>query len=327
MRVRFRYLPVSILVVTLFISVFLLAPRSEANNSPQDPPSPPAGGTGQERPGRPEQSPEPRPYERVITKDAKSDEGVFTIHTIKDKVYYEIPKSELGKEFLWVSQIAKTTLGVGYGGQAAGNRVVRWERRGNRILLRNIVYDVVADPKLPVSRAVQAANNDTIIMAFNIEAISKDDAAVIDVTRLFTTEVTELSARTRLRARGFDAARSFIDKTKSFPTNIEVEVSQTYTSPPEATPAGGGGPQPPPAPNPFAQGMRAGTNATVVMHYSMVKLPEHPMMPRLFDDRVGYFTVRKTDYGTDEQRAAQRTYITRWRLEKKDPNAELSEPV
>jgi uncharacterized protein DUF4953/uncharacterized protein DUF5117/uncharacterized protein DUF5118 len=328
MRMRSRYFPVSILVLTLVISVFLLAPRSEANNSPQDPPTPPAGGTGQERPGRQEQSPEPRPYERVITKDAKSDAGVFTIHTIKDKVYYEIPKSELGKEFLWVSQIAKTTLGVGYGGQAAGNRVVRWERKGNRILLRNVIYDVVADPKLPVSRAVQAANNDTIIMAFNIEAIGKDDSAVIDVSRLFTTEVTELSARTRLRARGFDASRSFIEKTKSFPTNIEIEVSQTYTSPPEANPGGGGGgPQPQPAPNPFAQGMRAGTNATVVMHYSMVKLPEQPMMPRLFDDRVGYFTVRKTDYGTEEQRAARRTYITRWRLEKKDPNAEISEPV
>src|SRR4026209_1869521 len=153
MRMRSRYLPVSILAVTIVISVFLLAPRSGATNAPQDPPTPPAGGTGQERPGRPEQSTEPKPYDRVITKDAKSDEGIFAIHTIKDKVYYEIPKSELGKEFLWVSQIAKTTLGVGYGGQANGNRVVRWERKGNRVLLRNIVYDVVADPKLPVSRA------------------------------------------------------------------------------------------------------------------------------------------------------------------------------
>jgi len=327
MRMRSRYLPVSILILSLIISVFLLAPRSEANNSPQDPPAPPAGGAGQERPGRPDQSPEPKPYDRVITKEAKSDEGVFTIHTIKEKVYYEIPKSELGKEFLWVSQIAKTTLGVGYGGQAAGNRVVKWERKGNRILLRNVAYDVVADPKLPVSRAVQAANNDTIIMAFNIEAFGKDDSAVIDVSRLFTTEVTEFSARTRLRARGFDASRSFIEKTKSFPTNIEVEVSQTYTSPPDLAPAGGGGGPQPPIPNPFAQGMRAGTNATVVMHYSMVKLPEHPMMPRLFDERVGYFTVRNNDYGVDEHRAPQRTYITRWRLEKKDPNAELSEPV
>src|SRR5215211_279070 len=328
MQMRSRYLPVSILFVTLVISIFLLAPRSEANNSPQDPPAPPTGGTGQERPGRQEQSAEPRPYERVITKDAKSDEGVFTVHTIKDKVYYEIRKSELGKEFLWVSQIAKTTLGVGYGGQAAGNRVVKWERKGNRILLRNVVYDVIADPKLPVSRAVQAANNDTIIMVFNIESIGKEDSAVIDVSRLFTTEVTEFSARTRLRARGFDAARSFIEKTKSFPTNIEVEVSQTYTSPPDMNPGGGGGgPQPQPAPNPFGQGMRAGTNATVVMHYSMVKLPEKPMMPRLFDERVGYFSIRKYDYGIEEQRAPQRTYITRWRLEKRDPNAELSEPV
>jgi hypothetical protein len=324
MQMRSRYLPVSILVLSLITSIFLLAPRSEATSSPQDPPAPPTA--GRERPGRPDPSPEIKPYDRVITKEAKSDEGVFTIHTLKDKVYYEIPKSELMKEFLWVSQIARTTLGVGYGGQAAGNRVVKWERKGNRILLRSVSYDVVADPKLPVSRAVQAANNDTIIMVFNIEALGKDDSAVIDITKLFTNEVTEFSARTRLRARGFDASRSFIEKTKSFPTNIEVEVSQTYTSPPDMTPGGGGGgPQPPP--NPFAQGMRAGTNATVVMHYSMVKLPEQPMMPRLFDERVGYFTIRKIDYGIDEQRAPQRTYITRWRLEKKDPKAELSEPV
>lgn len=326
MRMRSRSLPVSAFVLLFLVAAFVFASRSEAFY--QDPPTPPAGGGapgGQERPGRPDQQPEIRPYDRVITKEAKTDEGIFKIHTIKEKVYYEIPKTELNKEFLWVSQIAKTTIGVGYGGQAAGNRVVRWERKGNRVLLRSINYDVVADPNLPISRAVQAANNDTIIMAFNIEALGKDDAPVIDVSRLFTTEVTEFSARTRLRARGFDASRSFIEKTKSFPTNIEVEVSQTYTSPPDANPGGGGGPQP--APNPFAQGMRAGTNATVVMHYSMVKLPEKPMMPRRFDERVGYFTVRKIDYGADEQRAPQRAYITKWRLEKKDPNAEISEPI
>src|SRR5262245_32565625 len=328
MRMRSRSLAVSIFVLLCAASLIVFSPRSQAVSSPpQDPQTPPAG-AGQERPGRPEQTAEPRPYDRVITKDAKSDSGIFTVHTIKDKVYYEIPRSELGKEFLWVSQIAKTTLGVGYGGQAMGNRVVKWERKNNRVLLRNVSYEVVADPKLPVARAVQASNNDTIIMAFNIEAFGKDDSCVIDVTRLFTTEVTEFSARTRLRARGFDPTRSFIEKTKSFPTNIEVQVSQTYTSPPDVTPAGGGGgPQPPQPPNPFAQGMRAGTNATVQMHYSMVKLPEQPMMPRIFDERVGYFTIRQTDYGIDEQRAPQRTYITRWRLEKKDPNAEFSETI
>jgi hypothetical protein len=285
----------------------------------QDPPATPA----QDRPAFPGTSREPeiKPYDKVITKEAKSDEGIFTVHRIKDKVYYEIPKSQLGKEFLWVSQIAKTTLGVGYGGQALGNRVVKWDRYNNRIFLKSVSYEVVSDPNLPINKAVQAANNDTIIMSFFIEAFGKDEAPVIEVTRLFTTEVTELSARTRLRARGFDASRSYLDRAVSFPENIEVEAVHTYISPPDvaAVPTG--------PPNPFqGAGMRPGS-ATVVLHYSMVKLPEKPMMPRIFDERVGYFTVRQMDYGKDEQKAPERTYITRWRLEKKDPNAEVSEPI
>ncbi len=293
----------------------------------QDPPTPPTGAT-QERPtfpGLPSREPEIKPYDKVITKDAKSDEGIFTVHRIKEKVYYEIPKKEFDKEYLWVSQIAKTTLGVGYGGQAMGNRVVRWERHNNRILLRNVNYEVVADPKEPIAKAVRAANNDTIIKSFYIEALDKngkDDSVVIDVTPLFTTEVTEFSARARLRARMFDASRSFVERIVSFPENIEIEATHTFSNPPDPTP-------PTVTPSPvifFAPGMGTGS-ASVVMHYSMVKLPEKPMMPRLADERVGYFSVRKTDYGKDEHRAPPRTYITRWRLEKKDPNAAMSEPI
>ncbi len=70
-----------------------------------------------------------------------------------------------------------------------------------------------------------------------------------------------------------------------------------------------------------------GNSATVVMSYSMVKLPERPMMPRLFDERVGYFTRSMYDYGRPEHKATERTYITRYRLEKREPNAEISEPV
>jgi hypothetical protein len=267
--------------------------------------------------------PEIKPYDKVITKEAKSDKGVFTVHQIKNKYYYEIPRSELGKDFLWVSQIAKTTLDVGYGGQALGNRVVRWERHNDRVLLRSIRYDIVADPKEPIARAVQAANNDAILMAFNIEAFGKEDAPVIDVTRLYSTEVPEFSARSRLRARGFDAGRSFIERVVSFPENIEVQATHTYTSPTDAPTPGAPAP---PTPSLTGQGMRPGS-ASVVMHFSMVKLPEQPMMPRLFDERVGYFSVRQLDFGKDEHRAPQRTYITRWRLEKKDPNAAVSEPV
>jgi uncharacterized protein DUF4953/uncharacterized protein DUF5117/uncharacterized protein DUF5118 len=307
-----------VICLAIALAAYALASPAALLARAQDP----AAAAGQDRPfpTRPDQQPEIKPYDKVITKDAKSDEGVFTVHRVKEKVYYEIPKSQLGQEFLWVSQIARTTLGVGYGGQAAGNRVVVWERYNNRVLLKDISYEVVADPRLPVSRAVAASNNNTIIMAFNIEALGRDDAPVIDVSRLFTTEVIEFSARTRLRARGFDPSRSFVERAVSFPENIEVEATHTFTSPPDLAAVPG-------PPNPFAPaGMRLGS-ASVVMHYSMVKLPERPMMPRLFDERVGYFSVQQMDYGQDDHRAPQRRFITRWRLEKKDPNAAVSEPV
>ncbi|MBZ5537001.1 MAG: zinc-dependent metalloprotease [Acidobacteriia bacterium] len=290
----------------------------------QTPPSE-EGGAPRERSGMPGMSqtpPEPKPYEKVITKEAKSKQGIFTVHQVKERWYYEIPKTQLNKEFLWVSQIARTTLGAGYGGQALGSRVVRWERVNNRVLLRDIKYDVVADPKEPVALAVKAANNDTILMSFNVEAWGKDEAPVIDVTRLFTTDLSEISARSFLRASSLDNARSFIDRIATFPTNIEVETTHTYTSPP---PSAATSPTPVPQ-SPLAASMRSGS-ATLVLHYSMVKLPEKPMMPRVFDERVGYFTVRQMDYGRDEHRAPKRTYITRYRLEKKDPAAALSEPV
>ncbi|MCE2541066.1 MAG: DUF5117 domain-containing protein, partial [Acidobacteria bacterium] len=261
-----------------------------------------------------------KPYDTVITDEAESDAGVFTVHRLDDKVFYEIPEAELGREFLWVSQIARTTEGVGHGGQALGNRVVKWERHGDRILLKSVSYALVADAERPIARAVEAANNDTIIRAFDIEALSEAGAPVIDVTTLFSREVPEFSARSRLQARGFARDRSFVESVTAFPENIEVKTTHTYTVPPPSssqnrsrTPS-------------RRRGMRPGS-ATVLLHYSMVKLPENPMQPRLFDERVGYFSVRQIDYGRDEHRSPRRRYITRWRLEKQDPDAAVSDPV
>ena len=226
------------------------APAATTERQPANPQTPPGDPTGDPqqgdetgRAGRAgnagQAAAQPRPYNRVITAQAKTDEGIFNVHRIGERVFFEIPKAELGKDFLWVNQIKKTTLGVGYGGQALGRRVVRWERNGNRVLLRSVSYDVVADPTQPIAEAVQAANYDPIILAFNIEAIGPNDAPVIDATRMFTSEVPEFSARQRLGARGFDPTRSFLEKTTSFPENINIEVTQTYTSPADAAPAGG----------------------------------------------------------------------------------------
>ena len=305
------------LVVAVTAAMLCLPVFAQDQPAVQDP-APTAGG-GQ-RGGNAARG--PRPYEQVITKEAKTDKGVFDVHKVGETYYYEISKASLGKEFLWVSQIQKNTIGAGYGGAAIGNRVVKWERQGNRVFLRNVNYEIVADKDSPVAKAVAEANNDSIIMAFNVEANGPEESAVIDVTRLFSTDVPEISGRARLRGRGMDASRSYIEKIVSYPENIEVQAAHTYTSPTDQAAGGGGGQRG----TGGQQGMRPGS-ATVVMHWSMVKLPEKPMTPRLFDERVGYFTTSTIDYSRSEHRAQRRTFIARYRLEKKDPNAAMSEPV
>jgi hypothetical protein len=294
---------------------------------PQNPPTPPqegeppqenagAGGRG----GRGGNAPagQPRAYNQVITSAAKTDDGIFKVHRINDQIFYEIPKKELGKDFLWVNQVKRTVNGSGYGGQAAGNRVLRWDLYNNRVLLKVIDYSVIADPATPIARAVEAANNPSIVRSYNVAAFNPNGDPVIDVTALFTTEVPEFTVRPNVNGgRGFDAARTFIEKVVSFPENINVEVTQTFTAPVDNAAAGAEG----------GRGRGRGNSFTVLTSYSMIKLPETPMMGRLFDERVGYFNRSMIDYSRDEHRAQERTYITRYRLEKKDPNAAISEPV
>ena len=252
----------------------------------------------------------PQPYARVITSDYTTRAGLFKAHRRGDRLLYEIPRSELGRDFLLVTQIARTTLGVGYGGQAVSNRVVRWERRDNKVLLRTASFDIMADTSLPIYQAVQAANYNPIVASFNVMTYGPDSAAVVDVSRLFTNPPPELGPGQRLRGSA-DAQRSFIERVATFPENVEVEATLTYATP--APPPGQGPPAP--TPGPFGQGGAQPGAASVLMHWSMVRLPATPMKPRIHDERVGYFSIRQQDYGRAEQRAATRRYITRWRLE------------
>ena len=149
---------------------------------------------------------------------------------------------------------------------------------------------------------------------------------MIQVSELFTTDTPEFSARRDLNAKALDDKRTFVDQVKAFPENIETRVLATYTL---EAPRPGQGDRP--SPGPFPGEVRRDPSqgaVTVVLHHSMVKLPDKPMKPRLWDDRVGFFSVRFTDYGDDSNHEAESVrYITRWRLEKKDPGAALSEPV
>jgi hypothetical protein len=271
--------------------------------------------------------PNPRPYARVVTREANTRNGLFKVHRINNRLLFEVPRKELGKDILLVSEIAKTTLGVGYGGQALNNRVLRWEKRDNRLLLRGMSYEIMAsDTTNPVVGAVNAANVQPIIAVFNVEAYGPDSSMVVDVTRMFTQVPLELSPAQRISPRAqLDANRSFIERAVSFPDNVNVETTLTFNNPPAQQGQGGGGNQP--QRGGFGQNGTTAPSATVVMNYSFHKLPEVAMKPRLCDNRVGYFSMNVTDYSRPEHRSTERCFITRYRLEKKDAEAPISEPV
>jgi len=257
----------------------------------------------------------PKPYNQVITERAVTDEGLFKVHRQDDKYYYEIPDTLLGRDMLMVSRIAKTATNIGYGGEELNTQMLRWEKKGNRILLRVISYENVAADSLEIFHSVQNSNLAPVIQAFDIKAFN-GAASVVEVTDFFSKDVPALGLDQRNRdtykVRRLDDKRSFVESIKSFPTNIEARSLMTY----EATNA----------PSNSSTG-----SISLELNHSMVLLPKKPMASRKFDQRVGFFTISQTDYGTDEQRAAARRYIVRWRLEPKDKEAyargELVEPI
>lgn len=245
-------------------------------------------------------------FHEVINGNVITSKGLFTAHRVDDKLYYEIPTDRLDQDFLWVTQISETTAGSSYAGMPAGNRIVRWEKRGDRILLRNVSYDIRAETDDSIALGVKASNLAPIIRSFDVATYSKDWSSVIDVTSLFTQDVPEFSAKTSLGVGGMDEKRTFIEEVKAFPENINVKVLATY--------------------NP--EGPQRSSGITAQIHHSMVQLPERPMKPRIEDDRVGFFSVGFDDYADNENHEVDEvSYITRWRLEKKDPDKEVSEPI
>lgn len=271
----------------------------------------------------PKAAPKKKPgktYKSVI-KGLETDEGLFKVHQSDEKVLYEIPKSELGKDMLWVTRLVQTPpdySGFTASGSKVGEQVVRWEKEQGKIMLRKIQYRNVADSSSAIFNSVAANNLAPIIAAFKIEAQPEDSTAyVINVTNLFKQDVKAISgipsfSRSRFQVRRLDGNRSYIKSVKSFPINVEVRQVMTFDAgrPPSEANTG---------------------SITLMVGQSMLKLPEDMMQPRLADERVGWFTLTQTDFSLDEQKAATKTYLRRWRLEPKDPAAyargELVEPV
>ena len=261
-----------------------------------------------------------KPYKKVITKDAVTDEGLFTVHKVDGKYYFEIPNDVLEQEILVVSRIAGTVKGLNFGGAGMKSRpqqVIRWQRFEDKLLLRSVSYSSVATEDKPIYESVKNNNIEPIIKTFAIKAYNKDTSAcIIEMNALFTSDIPMIGAlssrqRKTFGIRRLDAKRSMINHIKAYPKNVEVRHTLTYdgTKLPDNVLTG---------------------SLTLEMNQSFIVLPEVPMQPRIYDARVGYFSLSQIDYSSEAQKAATRTFITRWRLEPSDEAAfkrgELVEP-
>ncbi len=238
-------------------------------------------------------------YSDIITKEAVTRKGMISVHKVKDKNYFEIPKNILEKEILITSRISGFVKNLNFGGAGVESRpqqVIRWQKKDDKILLRSVSYNSIADFDDPISISVRNNNFEPVILIFDIKAYSKDSSSyVIDVESLFTTDIEMIGAlsseqRKSFGIRSLDSKRSFVQDMKAFPENIWVKHVLTYTG------------------SSLPDNQLTGT-LSVEMTQSFVLLPERPMTPRLYDPRVSYFSIRQTDYSADAQKAANRTII------------------
>ncbi len=286
---------------------------------------PPATAAAKDSTGKKEQKKGPKPYDKVITAEAITTHGLFSVHRIDDKYFLEIPDSIFGAEMMTVTRMAKTPTGAGYGGEQANRQVIRFERGpSDNVFIRAVAYrNVSPDSLQPIYKAVRNSNVDPIAAAFEIKSIRKDTSVVIEVTDFFKEE-NQVFAMSPLAKQRYNLAdqqkdRSYIESIRTYPINTEIRTVKTFkVKPPSLNDGGGERPS-------RTVNLPGGSDAGVVtfeMNSSIILLPRKPFRKRFFDPRVGYFATGYTVYEDDQQRAEGETFAVRWRLEPKN-NADL----
>jgi len=265
--------------------------------------------------------PGPKAFKDLITEKAVTRKGLFTVHKVDDKWYFEIPDSLLGRDVLVVGRISKSAADtragfLGFAGDEINENVIRFEKGpNNRIYMRNISYNTYAkDSTKPMYRAVMNSNIQPIAASFEIKALNKDTTGVVlDLTDYMNGDNDILffqsGIKTALRLGALQSDKSYIMDVKSYPINTEIKTVKTYSK--------SSGPSLPGAPPIGPTG-----NATFELNTSVIILPKVPMHVRYFDERVAYFTTEYTDFDANPQGVKDISIITRWRLEPKDEDIE-----
>jgi hypothetical protein len=273
--------------------------------------------------GRDREASKPKAYKDVITDKAKSKKGLFIVHKVEDKYFFEIADSLFGQEMMAVTRLSKVAGGSGkYGGEQVNSQTIRFEKGpSNNVFLRVVTLISYADSTNTISKAVKNSNVDPISNAFPIACYGKDSiGVVIDVSDFFKgdNQVVSLDAfsKRQFNLSAIAVDRSYIQNINTYPINTEIRTVKTYNSSPSM-----GGFSLPSSGTTLPAALSAGA-VTFELNTSIILLPKMPMARRIFDSRVGYFADNFTVFADDQQKVEDQTFAVRWRLEPKPEELE-----
>jgi len=312
------------------ISLLAWSP-SQAQTAPPAPAAPasaPASATPPAASATPPAAPGALRPMKDILKDAKSTPGFFTLHQKDEKVWLEILPSQLNKPFFFSYNIPRSIGERGlYGSQMGGSKLVEFTKIGNQIQLIAKNTQFFAKEGTPQAQFVSESFSDSLMSSAAVVSAPHPEtkSILIEANALLFSDIPGYQTRIEASFRmpfSLDTRNTSFSATKNTSTLTGLEVKAHFAVPklsaPPMTPSPVPTP-PPPSATPDPRSM------FVSFYYSFMPLPE-PMQARLADERVGFFTVARTDYTTDLNVKSKEHLLKRWRLEKKDANAAVSEP-
>jgi hypothetical protein len=255
-----------------------------------------------------------------VTKGAEVRTGIFTLYLKRDKAYLALAPTQLDRDYLLVTQLSRGIGDLGLdGGSSVRSDLIRFHRAGDRIELTVVNPRFAATPGTPMARAVDYSFGHSVAQAFPIATVRDNGEILVDVAPFLLSDWADLGAffqgvaaqRKLTGTIALDRERSSLEGIHLFPGNLEAEVNLTYQA---------------------NRNLGLETVADyrwipVGVHYSLLELPATPMRPRYADERVGYFISAIKDFSRDTAESFFVRYVNRWRLEKRDPGAAVSEPV
>ena len=304
------------------------------SHSQTPPPSPaapsisPASVTPPAAPATPPAAPGALRPMKDILKDAKSSPGFFTLHQKDEKVWLEILPSQLNQPFFFSYNIPRSVGERGlYGSQMGGSKLVEFRKIGNQIQLIAKNTQFFAKEGTPQAQFVSESFSDSLMSSAAVVSAPHPEtkSILIEANALLFTDIPGYQTRLEGSFRmpfSLDTRNTSFSATKNTNTLTGLEVKAHFAVPKLSAPPMTPSPVPMPPPPSATPDPRS---LFVSFYYSFMPLPE-PMQTRLADERVGFFTVARTDYTTDLNIKSKAHLLKRWRLEKMDTNAAVSDP-